>query len=71
MAVGSVGTGVVFWLLTVTAVVSGALVFIVDSMARATYALALSFVCVGAALLLFGLDYVGLVVVLMMVMEMR
>ncbi len=59
-----------FWGLGVVAVVSGAYVFVVDSMARATYALAVSFVAVGAALLLMDLDYVGLVTVLMMVMEM-
>jgi len=61
---------VVFWLLAVVAVASGVAVFRVDSMARATYALAISFVAVGAALLLFDLDYVGIVTVLMMVMEM-
>ncbi|TNM60451.1 NADH:ubiquinone oxidoreductase subunit J [Streptomyces sp. NP160] len=63
-------TGLVFWVLGVLAVVSGALVFRFDSMARATYALAVSFIAVGAALLLLQLDYVGLVTVLMMVMEM-
>ena len=52
------------------AVVSAAAVFVADSMARATYALALSFVAVGAILLQLHLDYVGVVVVLMMVMEM-
>nr|WP_218566080.1 NADH-quinone oxidoreductase subunit J [Vallicoccus soli] len=62
--------GVAFWGLAVVAVAAGVAVFRVDSMARATYALAVSFVAVGAALLLVGLDYVGLVVVLMMVMEM-
>jgi NADH:ubiquinone oxidoreductase subunit 6 (subunit J) len=61
---------VVFWALAVVAVASGIAVFRVDSMARATYALAVSFVAVGLALLLFGLDYLGVVVVLMMVMEM-
>ncbi len=60
----------VFWGLSVVAVVSGASVFRVDSMARATYALAVSFVAVGAALLLMRLDYLGLITVLMMVMEM-
>ncbi len=63
-------SGLVFWGLAVVAVLSGAYVFVVDSMARATYALAVSFVAVGAALLLMRLDYVGLVTVLMMVMEM-
>ncbi|PVZ06391.1 NADH-quinone oxidoreductase subunit J [Actinomycetospora cinnamomea] len=61
---------VVFWVLAVIAVVAGAWVFRFDSMARATYALAVSFVAVGLALLLVDLDYVGMVVVLMMVMEM-
>lgn len=61
---------IAFWLLAVIAVVSGAAVFRVDSMARATYALAVSFVSVGAILLLFDLDYVGVVTILMMVMEM-
>lgn len=62
--------GVLFWGLGVVAVVSGIAVFRVDSMARATYALAVSFVAVGLALLLVELDYVGLITVLMMVMEM-
>ncbi len=59
-----------FWALGVVAVVSGALVFVVDSMARATYALALSFVAVGLQVLLLEQNYVGVVTVLMMVMEM-
>lgn len=71
MSVGSgVGTAVAFWVLGVLAVVAGVAVFRVDSMARATYALAVSFTAVGLALLLVGLDYVGVVVVLMMIMEM-
>ncbi|SFE82701.1 NADH-quinone oxidoreductase subunit J [Blastococcus tunisiensis] len=61
---------IVFWGLAVVSVASGVAVFRVDSMARATYALAVSFVTVGLVLLLFGLDYLGIVVVLMMVMEM-
>ncbi len=61
---------VAFWTLAVISVASGAAVFRVDSMARATYALALSFVAVGLALLLVDLDYLGLLTVLMMVMEM-
>ena len=63
-------TAAVFWVLSVVAVASGVAVFRVDSMARATYALAVSFVAVGLALLLVDLDYVGLITVLMMVMEM-
>lgn len=61
---------VVFWVLAVAAVVAGALVFMVDSMARATYALATSFIAVGLILLLLHQDYVGVVTVLMMIMEM-
>lgn len=59
-----------FCVLAVVAVLSGAAVFAVDSMARATYALALSFVAVGASLLLLDLAYLGVVTILMMVMEM-
>ena len=61
---------VLFWVLGMISVVAGIAVFRVDSMARATYALAISFVAVGLALLLFDLDYIGVIVVLMMVMEM-
>lgn len=64
-----IGT-VLFWLSAVVAVVAGALVFRVDSMARATYALALSFVAVGVAVLTMRQDFVGIIVILMMVMEM-
>ena len=64
------GAAIAFWVLAVLAVAAGVAVFRVDSMARATYALAVSFTAVGLALLLVGLDYVGVVVVLMMVMEM-
>ncbi|HET7327098.1 MAG TPA: NADH-quinone oxidoreductase subunit J [Nocardioidaceae bacterium] len=66
----SLVTALVFWALAVVAVAAGVAVFRVDSMARATYALATSFVAVGLALLLVDLDYIGLVTVLMMVMEM-
>ncbi len=59
-----------FWVLGVVAVASAALVFVVDSMARATYALALSFVAVGFVLVLMQQNYVGVVTVLMMLMEM-
>jgi NADH:ubiquinone oxidoreductase subunit 6 (subunit J) len=63
-------TGIVFWVLAVIAVAGGAAVFRVNSMARATYALAASFVAVGLALLLFDLQFLGVITVLMMVMEM-
>jgi NADH-quinone oxidoreductase subunit J len=66
----SAATAVAFWVLAALAVASGVAVFRVDSMARASYALAVSFAAVGLALLLVHLDYVGVVVVLMMVMEM-
>lgn len=61
---------VVFWTVAVVAVLAGAAVFRVDSMARATYALALSFVAVGVGVLLLHQSYVGVVTILMMVMEM-
>ncbi len=60
----------IFLVLAVVAVASGVAVFRVDSMARATYALAVSFVAVGAMLLMFDLGYIGIVTILMMVMEM-
>lgn len=44
--------------------------FWVDSMARATYALAVSFIAVGLQVLLLQQSYVGVVTILMMVMEM-
>ena len=61
---------VTFWVLAVLAVASAVLVFVVDSMARATYALACSFVAVGFVLLLMQQNYLGVVTVLMMLMEM-
>ncbi|MFW6691112.1 NADH-quinone oxidoreductase subunit J [Streptomyces sp. MAR4 CNX-425] len=61
---------VVFWVLAGLAVASGVMVFRYDSMARATYALLLSLLCVGGLVVLLGLDYLGVVVVLMMTIEM-
>lgn len=61
---------VLFAVLGVLALVCGALVFRVDSMARATFALLASLVCVGGEVVVLGLPYLGVVVVLMMVMEM-
>ncbi len=58
------------WALAVVAIVSGAAVFYVDSMARATYALAISFVAVGVDVLLLQQNYMGVTIILMMVMEM-
>ena len=62
--------GIVFWVLAVVAVAAGVVVFVVDSMARATYALALSFIAVGVQILLLGQSYLGIITILMMVMEM-
>lgn len=56
--------------LGVVAVVTGLGVFVVDSMARATFLLLASFVAVAVVLLGFGLTYLGIVVVLMMTIEM-
>ncbi|TDD77642.1 NADH-quinone oxidoreductase subunit J [Actinomadura rubrisoli] len=61
---------VAFWVLAVAAVGFGVAVFAVDSMARATFALLASFLCAGVELLLIDLDYLGVLVVLMMIMEM-
>ena len=62
--------GIAFWGLAVIAVATGLAVFVVNSMARATYALAVSFVAVGGQILLLQQNYLGLITILMMVMEM-
>ncbi len=61
---------VAFGVLAAIAVAAGIAVFSVDSMARATYALAVSFVAVGAELVLLAAPYLAVVTILMMVMEM-
>lgn len=61
---------ILFWLLAAGAVASGFAVFRVDSMARATFALLLSFVLVAAEVLVLGLGYLGVLVILMMTIEM-
>ncbi|WP_433666434.1 NADH-quinone oxidoreductase subunit J [Nocardia sp. CA-136227] len=61
---------VIFWLCAVGAVASGIAVFRVDSMARATFALLLSFVFVAGTVLLVDLAYLGVLIILMMIMEM-
>ncbi|WP_406079092.1 NADH-quinone oxidoreductase subunit J [Micromonospora sp. NBC_00858] len=63
-------TAISFWVLAVVAVLSGAAVFWVNSMARASYSLALSFIAVGVQVLLLQQNYIGVVTILMMVMEM-
>jgi len=61
---------VLYWAVAVAAVAGGVAVFRVRSMARATYALLVSFVAVAVVLVLLSLDYLGAVTVLMMLMEM-
>ena len=63
-------TTVVFWVLAPLAVASGFMVFRFNSMARATFALLISFLAAGGLLIWLGLAYLGTVVILMMVMEM-
>lgn len=59
-----------FWLLAVLAVAGGIAVFVVDSMARATFSLLTSLIAVGLTFLLIDLAYLGVLIILMMVMEM-
>ncbi|GGW04515.1 MULTISPECIES: NADH-quinone oxidoreductase subunit J [Streptomyces] len=59
-----------FYVLSVLAVASGGLVFVFDSMARATFSLLTSLLCVAGVVILLGLDYLGIVIVLMMTIEM-
>ena len=59
-----------FVVLAVLAVVTGTLVFRVDSMARATLLLLVSFLSVAGTMLLLDLDYLGALTVLMMTVEM-
>ncbi len=61
---------ILFIVLALVAIAAGVAVFRTDSMARATYALAVSFVAVGLMLLQFQLEYIGIITILMMVMEM-
>lgn len=59
-----------FWVLAVVAVASGVMVFRFDSMARATFSLLTALLCVGGQLIVLGLDYLGIVTLLMMTIEM-
>jgi NADH:ubiquinone oxidoreductase subunit 6 (subunit J) len=56
--------------LGVLALTGGVLVFTLGSMARVTFCLLASLVCVGGLVTVLGLPYLGVVIVLMMVMEM-
>ena len=67
---GDVIADAVFWVCAVAAVAAGVAVFVVDSMARATFALLASFVFAAVTVLLLDLAYLGVLVVLMMVIEM-
>lgn len=57
-------------ILALAAAASGVLVFRFNSMARVTFALLASFLFAAGEVLLLGLNYLGVVVVLMMVIEM-
>jgi NADH:ubiquinone oxidoreductase subunit 6 (subunit J) len=59
-----------FWVLAVAAVVFGVLVFRLDSMAQVSFALLASFLAVAGIVLLVGLNYLGVVIALMMIIEM-
>ncbi len=61
---------VVFWVLATASVACGVAVFVVHSMARATFALLGSFLFAAGEVILLGLDYLGVVIVVMMIMEM-
>lgn len=61
---------IVFWILAPLAAASGFMVFRFNSMARVTISLLVSFLAMGGLLILLGLDYLGVIVILMMVMEM-
>lgn len=64
------GTLAVLALLGVLAVAAGIAVFVVDSMARATFALLASFLAVAGVLLALDLVYLAVVTALMMTIEM-
>lgn len=59
-----------FWSLAVLALAAGVMVFVFDSMARATFSLLTALLCVAGVVILLGLDYLGVVIVLMMTIEM-
>jgi NADH-quinone oxidoreductase subunit J len=61
---------VAFCVLALLAVASGVLVFVFDSMARATFSLLASLLSVAGVVVLLGLDYLGIAIVLMMTIEM-
>ncbi len=66
----SVFVHVSFWVFAAAAVLSGWRVFRTDSMVRATFLLLVSFLNVGAILLLLGGAYLGVALLFMMTVEM-
>lgn len=61
---------ILFWLLSLAAVVSGWRVFATDSMVRASFLLMLSFFSVAGIMLLLSAPYIGTATVFMMAVEM-
>lgn len=59
-----------FWLFAVGSVVTGYRVFRTDSMVRAAFFLLASFAAVGGMMVLFGAEFLGMVLILMMAGEM-
>lgn len=59
-----------FWLFGLGAVVSGLRVFATDSMVRASFSLLVSFLCVGALLVMLLAEYLGVALWFMMALEM-
>ena len=59
-----------FWVLGITAIVSGWRVFCTDSMVRASFLLLLSFIAVGLIMLLLAAPYLGVATLFMMGVEM-
>jgi len=61
---------VVFWVFSAVAVVAGWRVFCTDSMVRASFLLLVSFIAVGAIMLLLNAPYLGFATIFMMGVEM-
>lgn len=64
------GTDIAFWILSAVAILAGWRVFVTNSMVRASFLLLLSFVAVGAIMLLLAAPYLGLATIFMMAVEM-
>lgn len=65
-----IGTHIAFLLLASLAVVTGWRVFVTDSMVRASFFLLLSFIAVGAIMILLMAEYLGVAMFFMMAVEM-